>query len=400
MRRKLNVIICCAALLCASVPMWGQAMAQIKGKIIGQDGQPMVGAKIELRNLENGQKYNLKSDKKGEFFSIGISSGKYDITVFDPTGKSITQGAFYKNVPITLSGNGTGQNQGVNMFEINLQQLAAQEATGQPAQQQQPGQAPGKLTPEQQKALEAAAKARAEQEKEVNVVKNLNGMISQAKTAADAGNLEQAVQTMQQAVQTDGTRDVLWAQLGSYELAALRKPGLDKEAKAKMAADATTAYEKAIEICNGAKPAPSCKDVASYHNNLGQALASAGKTQEAVAEYEKAAQLNPTGSGQYYFNEGAILTNIGKPDEANAAFDKAIAADPTRADAYYQKGVNLLAKATLDKEGKMIPPAGAKEAIQKYLEIAPTGPNAESAKQLLEAMGQKVETSYGKGKKK
>jgi hypothetical protein len=62
--------------------------------------------------------------------------------------------------------------------------------------------------------------------------------------------------------------------------------------------------------------------------------------------------------------------------------------------------VNLLAKATLDKEGKMIPPAGAKEAIQKYLEIAPTGPNAESAKQLLEAMGQKIETSYGKGKKK
>ena len=398
MRRTLNVIICCAALLCASVPMWSQAMAQVKGKVTAQDGQPMVGAKIELKNLENGQKYTLKTDKKGEFFSIGISSGKYDITVYDPSGKSITQGPFAKAYPVSLSGNGTGQNQGVNMIDINLQQLAAQAATGQPAPP--PGQAPGKLTPEQQKALEAAAKARAEQEKEVNTVKSLNSMIAQAKAASDSGNLDQAVQTMQQAVQTDATRDVLWAQLGSYELAAMRKPGADKASRDKLAAEATEAYNKAIELCHGAKPAPSCKDEASYHNNLGQALASAGKTPEAVAEYEKAAQINPTGAGQYYFNEGAILTNVGKPDEANAAFDKAIAADPQRAEAYYQKGVNLLAKATLDKEGKMVPPPGAKESIQKYLELAPTGPNAESAKQLLEAMGQKVETSFGKSKKK
>ena len=398
MRRVLNVIFCCAVLLCASAPMWAQAMAQVKGEITDQEGKPMQGAKVELKNLENGQKYNLKTDKKGQFFSIGISSGHYDVTVYDATGKSLTQGPVFKNVNISLGGNGTGQNQGINMLDINFQQMMAQQATGAPAPP--PGQQPGKLTPEQQKALEAAAKARAEQEKEINTVKNLNAMIASAKAAADAGNVEQAVQTMQQAVQTDGTRDVLWAQLGSYELAALRKPGLDKDGKTKMATDATEAYQKAIELCNGAKPAPSCKDVASYHNNLGQALASNGKTQEAVAEYEKAAQLNPTGAGQYYFNEGAILTNTGKPDEANAAFDKAIAADPTKADAYYQKGVNLLAKATFDKEGHMIPPPGSKENIQKYLELAPTGPNAEAAKQLLEAMGQKIETSYGKSKKK
>jgi tetratricopeptide (TPR) repeat protein len=400
MRRKLNVIICCAALLCASVPMWGQAMAQIKGKIIGQDGQPMVGAKIELRNLENGQKYNLKSDKKGEFFSIGIaSSPHYDITVYDANGKSVTDGPVFKGMPITLAGNGSGQNQGMNMIDINFQQMMAQQATGAPPPP--PGQtSSGKLTPEQQKAIEAQQKARAEQEKEVSTVKNLNTMIASAKTASDAGNIDQAVQTMQQAVQTDATRDVLWAQLGSYELAAMRKPGIDKDSKTKLATEATEAYNKAIELCNGAKPAPSCKDVASYHNNLGQALAFNGKVPEAVAEYEAAAKLNPTGAGQYYFNEGAILTNIGKTDDANTAFDKAIAADPTRADAYYQKGVNMLAKATLDKEGKMIPPPGTKENIEKYLELAPTGPNAESAKQLLEAMGAKVETSFGKGKKK
>jgi hypothetical protein len=46
------------------------------------------------------------------------------------------------------------------------------------------------------------------------------------------------------------------------------------------------------------------------------------------------------------------------------------------------------------------------EALNKYLELAPTGPNAEGAKALLQTMQGSVETSYQnpnapkKGKKK
>ena len=68
------------------------------------------------------------------------------------------------------------------------------------------------------------------------------------------------------------------------------------------------------------------------------------------------------------------------------------------AEAYYQKGVNLLGKATL-QGGKTIAPPGTAEAFQKYLEIAPTGPNAQSAKDLLTSIGSTVETSYGTKKK-
>jgi tetratricopeptide (TPR) repeat protein len=95
---------------------------------------------------------------------------------------------------------------------------------------------------------------------------------------------------------------------------------------------------------------------------------------------------------------GAVLTNAGKVDEAIVAFDKCIAADPTRAEAYYQKGVNLLGKATLQGD-KTVPAPGTVEALQKYLEIAPTGPNAQSAKDLLASLGAKVETTYGTKKK-
>src|SRR5207249_1609907 len=101
------------------------------------------------------------------------------------------------------------------------------------------------------------------------------------------------------------------------------------------------------------------KDVVKGMNKkLGQAQARTGKTEDAIKSYDKAAQLNPTGAAQYYYNEGAVLTNSGKNDEAIAAFDKSIAADPNKADAYYQKGVNLIAKATTDKTGKVVPAPG------------------------------------------
>ncbi len=95
-----------------------------------------------------------------------------------------------------------------------------------------------------------------------------------------------------------------------------------------------------------------------------------------------------------------MLTNSGKVDEANAAFDKSIAADPTKADAYYQKGVNLINKATTDKSGKVIPAPGTAEALNKYLELQPTGQFAEGAKGMLQYIGSSIETSYGAKKKK
>jgi hypothetical protein len=94
-----------------------------------------------------------------------------------------------------------------------------------------------------------------------------------------------------------------------------------------------------------------------------------------------------------------VLTNSGRPDAANVAFDKCLAADPTRAEAYYQKGLNLLAKATIGAGGAQVPAAGTVEAFQKYLELAPAGPNAQNAKDLLTSLGAKVETSYGTKKK-
>ncbi|HLQ51838.1 MAG TPA: tetratricopeptide repeat protein, partial [Terriglobales bacterium] len=173
--------------------------------------------------------------------------------------------------------------------------------------------------------------------------------------------------------------------------------------KAKRYGDAVTDYQKAIELkkksMEGTPKPEDAKSLAAYYNNLGQAEARTGQLEESVKAYDQAAQLNPPGAAQYYYNQGAVLTNGGKVDEANAAFDKSIAADPTKADAYYQKGVNLINKATTDKSGKVIPAPGTAEALNKYLELQPTGQFAEGAKGMLQYIGSSIETSYGTKKK-
>ncbi len=340
-----------------SVPaVYGQ-MATVKGTVRDRNGSPIAGAKVHFVNKENGRKFDIKTDKKGEYYSLGLTSGSYVVTLFGPDGQQLFQ---LGNVPLKM-----GEE---NTVDINLQKEQAQAAQ--------------EMTPEQKAAIAA-------QEKEVAKVKGLNDMLAQTKAAEDAGNYQQAVQLMTQAVQADPARDILWARLADVERGLAKSQADANERKATLTKSVED-YKKAIAI----------KPLAPYYNNMGEALAKSGDTQGAIAAYDQAAQLDPTHAGQFYFNEGAVLTNAGKVDEANAAFDKAIQADPTAAEAYYQKGVNLLGKATVDKSGKMIAPPGAEEALNKYLQLAPTGPNAEAAKQLLASLGATVETNYGKAKKK
>jgi nucleoid-associated protein YgaU len=99
----------------------------------------------------------------------------------------------------------------------------------------------------------------------------------------------------------------------------------------------------------------------------------------------------------------AIQYNAGNVKAADAACDKAIAADPSKADAYFIKGSVLIGMSDgkLDPNGHLIVPPGTKEALNKYLELAPTGPHAGDVKAMLDGIGAKMETSFkDKGGKK
>jgi hypothetical protein len=47
----------------------------------------------------------------------------------------------------------------------------------------------------------------------------------------------------------------------------------------------------------------------------------------------------------------------------------------------------------------VIPAAGTAEALNKYLELQPTGQFADGAKSMLQYIGSSIETSYGSKKK-
>lgn len=357
MKRKFILMAIVTVLGCCAMPMWAQT-ATVSGTVIDAAGKPIKGAIVELVSTSTGRKYPLKTNDKGQYFSIGVASGTYDVNV-TKDGKLVDSA---KNFTVSLS-----QEQNVLDFDLAKSQAAAEANLG------------------------GAEKARREAAaKESQKIQGLNSMLTAARAAAQAGNYDEAVRVMTQATQIDATHDLLWAQLGDAYLGAGRHTQ-DKAAAHDDYQQAVSAYKKAIAI----------KPVGAYYNNLGEAYAKLGQTEDAIPQYQLAAQKDPPGAARYYFNLGAILTNTGHTDEANNAFDKVIAANPDFAEAYYQKAVNLLGKATVDeKTGVMKAPPEVASDLNKYLDLTPTGPNAESAKALLASLGEKIETSYGSKTKK
>jgi tetratricopeptide (TPR) repeat protein len=339
MKKQISLAALLSVLLGLCVaPVWAQSTGTLKGVAKDQAGKPIADATVEFTNTDSARKITLKTDKKGEYLSVGVPPGTYNATL-SKDGKVIDS---VGRIPVAI-----GDERIVN-FDL------AKDTTGPSAEQQ--------AKVEQQK-------------KEAEKIKGLNGALAQAREQEKAGNYDQAVTTLKPLADANPTQDLLWAYLGDAYRGDKKYP------------EAIDAFQKAIAI----------KSTGNYHAGLADAYAKAGQLDKAVEEYNTAAQLDPPNAGMYYFNEGAVLTNANKTDEAVAAFDKAIQADPNRADSYYFKGSNLLSKATL-KGDKMVPAEGTVEALNKYLSMAPDGKYATQAKAILESLGAPVQTSFGKGK--
>jgi tetratricopeptide (TPR) repeat protein len=382
-----------ALLVVAVVGLWaGSALAQgAFGKVTGTcrdaDGNPIVGATVRYYSKDTGQKYDIKTNSRGEYMSIGIAPAMvYKVTLIGKDGKEIDH---VDNVNVA-----TGDNDPID-FDVKKQQQDALKQNG--------------YTPEQAKEMQKAIKEHdAAIAKESDTIKTLNEKVTAANEATKAGDYEAAITILTQASQVDANRDLIWYKLAdAYTQSAAKQT--DSDEKARRLDNAVSDYQKALDLkkadmqaaadkkVDAAKQADAAKNLAAYYNGLGNAYSKQNKTDAAVQAFNQAAQTDPSNAGMYYFNQGAIMTNGGHLDEAIAAFDKAIAADPNKASAYYWKGVNLMGKATL-KDNKMVAPTGTAEAFNKYLELEPTGTYADAAKQMLASIGAAVETSFGKKK--
>ena len=376
----LNTVL--ATVLCAPVA-FAQASGTVKGTCKDAQGAPLVGALVVFQNLDNGQKYTLKCDKKGEYFSLGLTPGKYIVNAYKSPDdvKDNKPYDFVKGYGVSVGDN--------DPLDFDMKKEAEKQAKGEG------------LTPEQ---LKERQEQQAKAQKETNTVNSLNEKLKAANTAIQNKEYDTAIAALVEANQMDATRDILWYRLGdAYRLSATTQT--DKAEKQKRYESAVDAYQKAIQlkqdaIQNGKEKdtAKANQQLAGFYINVADAYAKSNKIDDAVKNYDLAAKADPSQAATAYFNEGAVFTNSGHVDDANAAFDKCIAADPNRADAYYQKGVNLMGKATL-KGDKQVPAPGTVEAFQKYLELAPTGPNADAAKAMIASFGESVETGFGNKKK-
>jgi tetratricopeptide (TPR) repeat protein len=360
----------------AAVPLLlvaGWAVAQtssIAGTVIGEDGTPLKDAVVKITRKDIKGNYQTKSNRKGEYFHAGLPLGMYIVSL-EVNAKEVDR---VDNVRSRLGDATT--------VDFNLQRAKQRQEAFQKAAES------GQITPEQARALTAeqrAALERTSKERQQAMAKNkaLNDAFNTGMQALQAKQFDQAAETFIKAAEMDPKQHVVWAHLAdAYIGQGSEKTGAEQEALLNKGLDA---YVKALEL----KP-----DEAAYHNNYALALARAKKFPEAQAELQKAVQIDPTNAGRYYYNLGALLVNSNQLEPSGDAFKKAIEADPKYADAHYQFGMYLVAKATTTADGKITFPPGTKEAFQKYLELRPDGPFAESAKAMLVTLESQIETQY------
>ena len=362
MRTKMNLWL--AAVLFVLIP--AIAAAQDTAKIHGHAQDPanaaIANGKVVL--TKDGQKalYTFPTDANGDYKGDGIKPDDYYVMLYSPTAdKPIDR----SKEPVKLA---AGQD---TLQDFDLSR--AEYING--------------LTPDQKKALEEAKKKNAEINKENANVGKLNDLLKQARADNQAKKYDDAATAMQQATQLKADAPVLWLE---YGIAQTGQKKYD---------DAATSLKKAIDLdTNSKKPNPEVE--AAANNALGEVYASTNKVPDATAAYDNAAKLQPSNAGMYYTNETIVLSRSGQTDAVIAAAEKAIAADPSKPVPYYLKGQALISKATVDpKTQKIVAPPGTAEAYNKYLELAPNGPMAPEAKNILNEIGEKVNNKYNaKGK--
>src|SRR5262245_25561070 len=97
-RRSLAVVVCVLGFAVLATPAFAQA--GVKGKVVDANNQPIAEAKITIEMVEGmTRKFEVKTNKKGEFIQIGLQPGQYKVTA-EKDGMSQS---FNKRVSLDMS---------------------------------------------------------------------------------------------------------------------------------------------------------------------------------------------------------------------------------------------------------------------------------------------------------
>jgi|SoiMethySBSTD1v2_1073268.scaffolds.fasta_scaffold00057_59 tetratricopeptide (TPR) repeat protein len=293
------------------------------GVVKDAKGNPVDGATVVFASAESNRKIETKTNKKGEYFQLGLAPGNYSLSASKGDLASVP-------TPTRILSDQTLKSE---LVIVDKKAAASAAAAASDA---------GKAEAAKVAAFTAAFEA--------------------GVAASSAGKHDDAIAKFTEAFGMSATCYDCYNNIG---YAYVQKKEYDK---------AEAAYMKGIEI----KP-----NAASY-NGLVSVYTATKKLDQASAASAKATELSATatsgavgGNADAIFNQGVTLWNSGKIEEAKKQFQAALQANPNHAEAHFQLGMALV------NEGNL---TGSVAEFETYLKLAPTGPNAATAKSLLDTL--------------
>jgi tetratricopeptide (TPR) repeat protein len=279
-RRRLPVAGALLACLVLAAPAAAQSTGMVKGKVLDQQGQPVEDAKVAIEFIDGvNRKYEVKTNRKGEFIQIGLTPGNYRLTA---SKEGVGVQSFDARVRLGVA------------TEVNFQLVPG-------------GQAP--LSKEEAQKLQA-----------------FKAVFDAGVTASNAGSHDEAIAKYTEAL---ALRTDCYACQYNIGGSLLAKKDYEQ---------AEVAFKKALEM----KPdsAEPYNALANLYNAQKKFDLAAQMTEEATkraaaAGLSDASAANP----DQLFNQGVIFWNAGKIADAKKQFEQALVLKPDHAEAHYWVGM-------------------------------------------------------------
>jgi tetratricopeptide (TPR) repeat protein len=276
--RRLAAVLAVLAAVALSVPASAQSTGMVKGRVLDAQGQPVEGARVSIEFMSGmTRKFEVKTNKKGEYIQIGLSPGQYKLTAEkDKLGSQ----SFDVRV-------GLGATLETN-FTLN------------------PSAVPS-MTKEEATKLDAFKK-----------------VFDAGVAASQANNHDEAIARFTEAAGMRADCYACYYNMGSSQL------------QKQDYAAAEVSYKKAMEI----KPDnPEPYNALGTIYNAQKKFAEAAQMTEEATKRQGTLGSSLGGNADALFNQGVIFWNAGKMPEAKKQFEEAIRINPDHAEAQYWTGM-------------------------------------------------------------
>jgi tetratricopeptide (TPR) repeat protein len=288
--RLLAVCAITALVLAPGAPAFAQSTGMVKGLVVDAEGKPVDGAQISIEYLDGvTRKFEVKSNRRGEFIQIGLQPGNYRVTA-------------------------TKEGVGTQSFEARVRVGGTAELKFQLSPTAPSGAPMTKEEIEYRKLFDEGVKASGAGQHDVAIEKFTAAMGIFPDCYACQYNIG-----------------------GSY-------------AQQQDWANAEAAFKKAIAM-KPDSPEP-YNALANIYNTQKKFDQAAAMTEEATKRAGGASGGAGAGNADDLFNQGVIFWNAGKIAEAKRQFEAAVQANPKMADAHYWAAMAYLNEGDLDGAGK------------------------------------------------